>query len=276
MEKQNETISLTFGDQGENHVGMTKIGNIVDPGEGFNYDDLVKCKKIYEKNGYKCKIHDLNKLYKDDPHYRKNIKNTDQYIEKAHVLVIKNGMGLLLHNKKKTIEDLNDEMNSFEWDRKYFDTRRKRVLNKHARANVCFGKKSSEPNYKNKKGRIVAYSDVPTLNIIRKNMKKILGPKFGNLICEGNRYFDLEKCGIGWHGDAERRKVVAFRLGKKMRLNFHWFHESIPFGKTKSINLSEGDMYIMSEKAVGNDWRKKKICTLRHSAGIKGSKYTEI
>jgi hypothetical protein len=43
-----------------------------------------------------------------------------------------------------------------------------------------------------------------------------------------------------------------------------------------TIKLNDGDMYIMSEKAVGTDWKKKNICTLRHSAGIKGSKYTTL
>jgi len=35
--------------------------------------------------------------------------------------------------------DLLSEMDEFEWDDKYFDTRRQRVLNKRARKNVCFG-----------------------------------------------------------------------------------------------------------------------------------------
>ena len=46
----------------------------------------------------------------------------------------------------------------FDWDRKYWCNRRKRVLNKHARANVCFGSTSCEPDYENKKGRMVTHS----------------------------------------------------------------------------------------------------------------------
>ena len=44
----------------------------------------------------------------------------------------------------------------------------------------------------------------------------MLGKKGENLICEGNRYFDIKKCGIGWHGDSERKKVIGLRLGEKM------------------------------------------------------------
>jgi len=34
-----------------------------------------------------------------------------------------------------------------------------------------------------------------------------------------------------------------------------------------TINLHHGDMYVMSEKAVGTDWKQRKIATLRHAAG---------
>jgi hypothetical protein len=33
--------------------------------------------------------------------------------------------------------------------------------------------------------------------------------------------------------------------------------------------LNDGDMYIMSDKAVGNDWKRSAIPTLRHCAGAK-------
>jgi len=36
----------------------------------------------------------------------------------------------------------------------------------------------------------------------------------------------------------------------------------------KKINFNHGDIYIMSDKAVGNDWKKRKIHTLRHAAGF--------
>lgn len=272
--KPKETISLTFGDQGENHVGMEKIGNMVEPGEGFTYDDFIKYKKIFTDHDYIVKIYDLNKLYTKDEYYLENIKDKIE-VEKAYVMVIRKGMNFFI-KEGKTTKDVYNEMDKFEWDRKYYDTRRKIVLDKHARANVCFGAKSVDPNYENKCGRIVGYSKVPNLNSLRTDMKNKLGSKFNNLICEGNRYFDLNKCGIGWHGDAERRKVAAFRLGNSMYLNYNWFHKTKPFGDTLSLKLNDGDMYIMSEKAVGTDWRKSSICTLRHSAGLKDCKYTKL
>lgn len=31
--------------------------------------------------------------------------------------------------------------------------------------------------------------------------------------------------------------------------------------------VNDGDIYVMSDKAVGYDWKKKTINTLRHAAG---------
>ena len=46
-----------------------------------------------------------------------------------------------------------------------------------------------------------------------------------------------------------------------------------PLADLINIKLKDGDMYIMSEKAVGTDWKRRNIYTLRHSAG--GPKYTK-
>lgn len=82
-----------------------------------------------------------------------------------------------------------------------------------------------------------------------------------------DNYYDLSRCGIGYHGDAERKKVFAVRMGATMPLFFQWFQRSAPIGEPIKLVLNDGDMYMMSEKAVGFDWLKKVIPTLRHSSG---------
>jgi hypothetical protein len=82
-------------------------------------------------------------------------------------------------------------------------------------------------------------------------------------------YYDVSKCGIGFHGDAERRKVIAIRLGESMPLHYQWFQNSKPVGQRIELQINNGDLYIMSDKAVGFDWLKKKQLTLRHAAGCK-------
>ena len=37
-----ETITITFGDAGENHAGMEMIGELLPPGSGLTCDNLKK------------------------------------------------------------------------------------------------------------------------------------------------------------------------------------------------------------------------------------------
>ncbi len=87
-------------------------------------------------------------------------------------------------------------------------------------------------------------------------------------------YYDNSKCGIGFHGDGERRKVIALRLGDSLPICYQWFKDGNPCGNRQDIIINGGDIYIMSEKAVGTDWKKKKIWTLRHAAGC--SKFIKL
>ena len=74
-----ETISLTFSDLGENHVGMQMVGNIVDIGSGFNPEDLVSIKQKFNDLGYTANTYNLNDLYDDLP----------DSVSNASVLVVK-------------------------------------------------------------------------------------------------------------------------------------------------------------------------------------------
>ena len=94
-------------------------------------------------------------------------------------------------------------------------------------------------------------------------------------VVEGNRYYDLKKTGIGFHGDTERVVVICISIGgEAYPMRWQWFKDGMPIGKAIDVKLNSGDVYIMSEKAVGADWKKKSKYTLRHSAGAK--KYTSL
>jgi len=80
---------------------------------------------------------------------------------RAEILVVRNALDT------KESDLVFEELNLFEWDRKYLCPRRKKVLNKHARANLCFSEESQEPDYINKKGRIVGYNEVPKLKELK-------------------------------------------------------------------------------------------------------------
>lgn len=105
-----------------------------------------------------------------------------------------------------------------------------RIVNKKARYNLCYGDECQEPDYQHAKGRVVAYEDVPLLKKMRERLCEVVGQKANNLVAEGNYYYDLSQCGIGFHGDAERKKVIAVRLGADCPLDYHWFYRNAPIG----------------------------------------------
>ncbi len=250
-----KTITITFGDQAENHVGMQKIGQLAD--SGFTNDDLKNAQKIFESKGATCEYLDLNIAESGN-------------IDSASILIIRQGTNIILNGK--TADDMYNEQNNLNVDTKAFMYGR--VVNKHARHNLCFDEKDQEPNYAEGKGRIIAYNKVPLTKQIREKLGEYFGLKANNLTAEGNYYYDIKKCGIGFHGDSERKKVIAVRLGATLPLHYQWFYNSLPVGQRIKLNINHGDIYIMGEKATGCDWKTKKSYTLRHAAGCE--KYLTI
>lgn len=252
-----QTFTITFGDQAENHAGMQKIGQASN--EGFNLEDLKRAKEQFEQKGAKCTLINL-----------KILLSPEVPADDAYVLVIHQGLDWMLNPYTST--QFYQEQDTLEKDTKAFMYGR--VVNKHARHNLCFGAQSQEPNYEQGQGRIVAFDKVPLLNYVRNVFPQILGNKGNDLVAEGNYYYDITKCGIGFHGDSERHKVIGIRVGATLPLHYQWFYQSKPVGTRGEILLNHGDIYIMSEKATGNDWKRKSIYALRHAAGAQ--KYLTI
>ena len=139
-----------------------------------------------------------------------------------------------------------------------------KVVTKHARHNLCFADFNQEPNYAEGRGTVVKFDDVPTLRTVREKLQTYLGED-DNLFAEGNLYYDVKKCYIGEHGDGERRKVIALRLGEPLPLFYRWFYQCDPVSRKIKFVLNPGDLYIMSDYATGHNWKKKNVATLRHS-----------
>ena len=258
------TYTITFGDQGENHTGMQKIGEMAT--EGFHLSDLKETKKIFEARGAKCELVHLN----DFLDVKVDVKADD-----AYVLIIRKAADFILSAESKIANGANAlfiEQSILRPDTKAL--MRGKVVNKHARYNLCFDEEEQCSNFEEGKGTIIAYKNVPYLQIIRQSLPKYFGKKSAKMIGEGNYYYDPSKCGIGFHGDGERKKVIALRLGATMNMQYQWFLRSKPIGKRYEFFLEHGDMYMMSEKAVGTDWKSSSKLTLRHAAGC--PKFTTI
>ena len=255
MAAYNEVYTITFGDCAENHVGMQMIGHRSEI--GFTIPEMLDMKVRLENEGVICQWVDLDPSPYDGEH--------------AAVLIIREGVDYFtgVHADLVLAEQQN-----IQYDTQYWDDRFKSIKNKQARYNVCFGEEAQQMDLNNKKGTIVPYDSVPYLNMIRQRLPEYLGEKARDLNGEGNRYYNVAKCGIGYHGDVERKKVVAIRLGATMDLHFSWSYKHKCYGYDTRIILQHGDMYVMSEKATGYDWKRSSIPTLRHAAGSK--KYTSL
>ena len=192
---------------------MQQIGKKVAKGKGFSLKDFKNIIKKCEEKNIKTELINLNKLIEgiQTKKDKKQLKS-----EPAYILILWNGLEELV--KPLTKEDMFTELNSLQWDTKKWEERFKALQDKHARHNLCFDVKSQKADYTTKgrkKGTIISYDDVPNTKKVLDSVSELIGPKGKGLVVEGNKYYDIKKTGIGYHGDAERRKVVAWRLGEK-------------------------------------------------------------
>lgn len=252
-----ETFTYTFSESVENHTGMQQIG--LQSNIGFSLETLNRISNyMTTTKGVNCELIHLN-----------------QYLpvgvvsdKEAYILVIKNGLSILGNKNDLTNEITQQKLIV---DKKAY--MKGHVVNKHARWNLCYADHEQEPDYENKKGRIISFTNSPQINKVRKALasEELLGEMF---YAELNYYYDITKTGIGFHGDTERKKVIGLRLGASLPLHYQWFKNSKPIGTRAIIQLNDGDVYIMSDKAVGYDWLKKNTVTLRHATGCE--KFTTI
>jgi len=144
---------------------------------------------------------------------KKQLKKTDvdlSKIDDAYILIARNFLP-----EKNANRLLRKQLAMYKWDRKYYDTRRKSVLNKHARANITH----QEPVYEVGKG-----TDVPELKKLRNKIGQVVGAKGKDLICEGNWYDDKNKNGM------EMLKESRL-LQATMPIVFNWFYQCVPIGE---------------------------------------------
>jgi len=256
------TYTLTFGDRAENHKGMEIIGT--SSKHGLRLDDLQSIQSYFETQGLKCKCIYLNTLLPDGTK-----------AEDAYILLVRKGLQLV------GSDDILQECSNLIMDKQALMYGR--VVNKKARHNLCMSDYEQEPDIPNGKGRVISFSSVPYIQKLRELLQ------WGNVVsaslrshlrcttpscalnevllqCEINHYYDTNTCYISYHGDTERKIVVGARVGESFPLWFQWFLSGKEVGNTYKINLNHGDLYFMSEKTVGFDWKHSSKYTLRHAA----------
>ena len=291
----NERMSLTCAPGGENHAGMEIIGRMPIKGEGFTASDLEGLGSYFEdKTG--VWISEDGVVASDVAVLNLNALSGENEIgelstdDQARVLLLRNWVQETF--EPTTVQDIYKELIADSWDAEYLDKNKYRTevvdgvetkvrgkrMNKRARTNLCYvAGREQEPDVWKGKGRIVDLKKKTTLHQVVDGLKSAI--KEGLLsfdskskveinVVEGNRYYNLKNTGIGFHGDTERVVVICISIGcDNYPMRWQWFKDAMPVGQPIDITLNCGDVYIMSEKAVGSDWKLRSIYTLRHAAG---------
>ena len=280
---------------------MEIIGRMPIKGEGFTAKDIeglgpyfeAKTQLAMNKYGDRpVSVLDLNALSMNDT--INDLSDENQ----ARVLILRDYISNWHGGHGSDIE-IYKEIAPIRWDAEYLDPNKYRTeivdgkevkvrgkrMNKLARTNLCFvADREQEPAVFEGKGTIYDLKKLKFLNAaverLRDDIAKGLisiGSKTKVVInvVEGNRYYDLKKTGIGFHGDTERVVVICLSIGGfNYPMRWQWFKDGMPVGKHIDIHLNSGDVYIMSEKSVGADWKLKSKYTLRHAAGA--NKYRSL
>jgi hypothetical protein len=254
---------------------MQEIGTKVK--NGLTLDELMNAKAYFETQGKTCELIDLSTITPK--------KDTFKF-PKAYLLVVRKAFS----NSK----EIYDEQCQFERDKKALMYGR--VVNKHARHNLCFSDFDQVADFEQGKGTVIHFDKLPLLSAIRKGRSPlyqspvgfrklwpeiIKSDKVKDLQCEANYYYDIKKTYIGFHGDTddplgrgvrcnaptERRIVIGVRLGARFPIHYQWYKNAEKVSELFTDDLDDGDVYVMSDKAVGYDWKQSSIYSLRHAAG---------
>ena len=291
---ERERMSLTMAPGGENNRGMEIIGRMPFKGEGFTASDLEGLGPYFKglcplvKDVNPVAVLDLNALSLNDA-----IDGLENDTDQARVLILRDYMANW-HGAHGWTQEVYKELASKRWDAEYLDPNKYRTeivdgqevkvrgrrMNKRARTNLCFvDDREQAPAVYEGKGTIYDLKKMGMLRSGVEALKKQIAEgiiaigsktKVEINVVEGNRYYDLKNTGIGYHGDTERVVVICFSIGgSNYPMRWQWFKDGMPAGKQIQIALNDGDVYIMSEKAVGADWKLRKPYTLRHAAGAK-------
>lgn len=251
-------VTVTFADRGENEAGMQIEGTTTR--RTTSVADLLKLKAANP-------TFDCYPLQVDNP----NIES-----EPAALLVMR---GFVSPDEADKLEHEVEAMKAAGC----VDTQTLgygQVRNKRARWNNVISWRRQEPDIAKGKGTIVSFEDWAAFRAVHDRLHEVLEQPAGQkLVGEMNYYFDVDSCGIGFHGDRERNLVAGLSLGEataKQALKFVPFQECKALQDPIEIKLNRGDVYIMSHKAIGNDAAKRKIVTWRHARGASTCTYSEL
>ena len=162
-----------------------------------------------------------------------------------------------------------DEVNAMPFADKTI-SRSGKVCDAHSRHLSYIGPEAQDADPQTGQQPVRTWAQLPASEAVRDYLHTILGDTECQVGC-ALKYPDIFDCGIGWHGDAERRKSLVVRLGansSRHPLWFRFFKSWDPVSPPIPVHLEHGDVAIACEVAVGTDWRSSSIPTVRHATGF--------
>jgi hypothetical protein len=247
--------TVSFSECVESHIGMARYGETAE--RGFTKLELEIAAESCQQLGYQTDLYDLCTGLPWN------------YWGDAQVLVVRDGCFLFPDH-----EYLIQEIVAASSATNIRVRRNGKIFCRKSFRNLCITDRHVHPDIEQGRGTVLSFAELPYLDTVRQVLPQVFGDKAHNLYAKLNYYYDIYRCGVGYHGDAEHRRVIALRAGENIPLHFQWFYDGRPVGTNMPLDIHANDVYVMAEKAVGYDWRCRTIPTLRHAAGC--VKYTDL
>jgi len=214
---------------------------------GFSADQLREINRNHP---------DTTRLHELTPHC-----TTDTVARDAAVLVIKLPPALA--------DAARDEVEAMPFATKTIG-RGGKVCDAHTRHLCYVGPRPQEAEPATGRQPVRTWEQLPASTAVRDHLHAILGD-YDCIVGCALKYPDIRSCGIGFHGDSERRKSLVVRLGansSKHPLWFRWMLRFDPVSPPVPVHLDHGDVAIACQVAVGTDWKCSSIPTIRHATGF--------
>ncbi len=200
------------------------------------------------------------------------ISNGAGKLPRAKIVVIRNFAAHVLG--ASSVEETFDTLCGMHYDTKVKSNYGEKLVNQQARHTTML--LPDQEVIVTDEERMQGKASINDLNLLPlvKRTKELMEQEFGASlpVADVNHYYNPLKCGLGWHGDAERNINMILRFGARsveMPLNIQWFFNRSPYGKIIQIPLRAGDLLIFSHKALGTDFVTPPLArpTLRHAVG---------
>ena len=231
--------------------------------EGFSADRLRKLCASLNAQGIRARIVDL----RADAESKGVPASVLERMDEAVVLVIHDGANALTNNPQMANKML-AEHQGLEYDTKTLMYQK--VCVARSRRNLYFAEEARPGDMAIGQNTVVAWSSVPANAECLCALTELLGTTDVNTAVS-NYYPDPRRCGIGWHGDAERRQTIMVRLGSGSNtrpIHFLWCEGKSRIVSPVTIDLQHGDVMVPCAKAVGTDYKLRSVPTVRHATGF--------